>query len=376
MNFEFSDEQRLLSESVNKLLTDRYDFSKRGRYSAGEDGFSRALWEAFAELGLLALPYAEEDGGFGGGAEEIMIVMEAFGRALVVEPYLSHVVMISALLRSGAAPARRAGLAEGLISGSMLVAPACNEASSGYAVARVTTQARRINDGYLLDGAKTLVPHGGSADKFLVSARMDNAASEASDIGVFLVEATAPGITIRSYPTQDGLRAAEMTFTGVKLGSDALIIAAENGAKALQRMNDEALAAVCAEAVGAMDAMLQSTVDYLKTRKQFGQAIGTFQALQHRAADMVVELEQARSMALFATMMSRHDDDRERARALSSAKVQINRSARLISQACIQLHGGIGMTMEHTIGHYMKRLAMIEKSFGDTDFHMERLAAA
>lgn len=374
MNFDLNDEQRLLSDSIGRLLSDHYDVVKRRRYSASEDGFSREVWAAFAELGLTALPFSEADGGIGGGAEEIMIVMNAIGEALALEPYLSHVVMSASLLRHVARDEMRAELTSRIASGAAFIVPAVTEPLAPYRLSLVETRARREGAHFILDGHKTLVPHGGLADILLVSARLDGGVEDSTGIGIFAVKSESEGLTRRAYPTQDGGRAAEIALSGVKLSPDDLLIDAATGFHALSAMADEALAAVCAEAVGIMERMLHNTVDYLKTRKQFGQTIGNFQALQHRAADMAVELEQARSMALYATMMCRKKDESERARALSAAKVQINRSARLIGQECVQLHGGIGMTMEHSIGHAMKRLAMIEKMFGDRDFHMDRLA--
>lgn len=374
MNFDLNDEQRLLAESVSRLMMDRYDFNQRKIYAMSEEGFSPVLWQAYGELGLLALPFSEEDGGIGGGPVEIMIIMEEIGRVLALEPYLPHIVMSASLLRHAASPEQRARLVPGMMDGTRHVAPALGERAGGYNLSHIGTAAWADGDGFRLDGEKTLVPHGASAHDFLVSARLERAGDNKNDIGIFVVDANAKGVSRRSYRTQDGQSAAEVTFADVHVGKHMLLAAGSGAGPAIERMADEAIAAIAAEAVGAMDSLVKGTVDYLKVRKQFGQVIGNFQALQHRAADMVVELEQARSMALYATMMSRDDDAMARAAAMSSAKIQINRSARLIAQTCVQLHGGIGMTMEHPAGHYMKRLTMIEKTLGDSDFHMDRLA--
>jgi pimeloyl-CoA dehydrogenase small subunit len=376
MNFDFSDEQRMLQESVQRLLGDNYNFEARQRASNSEAGFSREIWQQFSQLGLTALPFSEDDGGIGGGGEEIMIVMEALGKALSVEPYLQSVVIASSLLRHGATEAQRGPLAAAVAEGKLLMAFAHAEPTSGYHLSHVSTSAVLQGSSYSLNGLKTLVVHGGSAEKLIVSARLSGGNYDDSGIGLFLIDADAKGMSIRSYTTQDGMRAAEIELRNVSVPTEALLGSNENAFAVIQRVTDEAIAALCAEAVGAMDAAVSSTVDYLKTRKQFGRAIGEFQALQHRASDMVVELEQARSMTMFATMMSRSDDAKLRSRSVSAAKIQVSRSAHFIGQACVQLHGGVGMTMEYQIGHYFKRLTMIEKAFGDTDHHRDLLSDA
>jgi pimeloyl-CoA dehydrogenase small subunit len=376
MNFDFNDEQRLLQEGVQRLLSEQYDFETRRHAIASEEGFSLALWQKFAELGLTALPFAEQDGGIGGGGEEIMIVMEALGRALSVEPYLQSIVMASSLMRLAASPEQSAAIVPALCEGKTHLAFAHSEPTSGYDLAHVSTQAKADADGYLLNGAKTLVVHGGSADQLIVSARLSGAVTDQSGIGLFLVDSGTNGVTLQSYQTQDGMRAAEITLSDVRVPMSALLSDNPNAYTIIQRVCDEAIAALCAEAVGAMEAAVESTVAYLKTRKQFGRAIGEFQALQHKASEMVVELEQARSMAIYATMMARSDDAESRGLAVSAAKIQISLSSRFIGQACVQLHGGVGVTMEYQIGHYFKRLTMIEKAFGDTDYHRDQLSSA
>lgn len=372
MNFDLSDEQRLLRDSLSRLMADQYGFEDRRRYMSMEGGLNPALWAAFAEMGLLALPFPEADGGIGGGAEETMIVMEALGRALALEPFLHAVVIPACLLRHLGSGAERAEIVPMIASGEMRPAFAHGEAGAGYRTGHVETRAKASGDAFALDGVKTLVVHGGSATHLIVSARLSGAAGDENGIGLFIIDAASPGVIRRDYPTQDGMRAAEITLEGAigrRIGTGEAF-------PALAAAADEAVAALCAEAVGAMEAALELTVDYLKTRKQFGRAIGDFQVLQHRAAEMVIELEQARSMAIYATMMARSDDADARARAVSAAKLQISRSAKLMGQSAVQLHGGVGMTIEYAIGHYFKRLTMIEKAFGDTDFHLDRLSAA
>lgn len=376
MDFDLNDEQRLLKESIDRLMADRYGFEERQGYIRAEGGYDRALWQEYADLGLLALPFREEDGGIGGGPEEVMLVMEAFGRALAVEPYLTGVVMASSLVNALADEAQRAALVPGIVSGETRLAIAHAEMGAGNRLSHVATTARAGGEGLALDGAKTLVLHGGTADAFLLTARLSGETGDESGLGVFLVPADAPGLTRRDYPTQDGMRAAELTLENVRLEGTALLGNNRDAFPALARMQDEAIAALCAEAVGAMEKALELTVDYLKVRKQFGRPIGEFQVLQHRAAEMLIELEQSRSMAIYATMMAREENAAVRSRAISAAKVQIGKAARFIGQQAVQLHGGIGVTMEAAIGHYFKRLTMIEKAFGDTDHHMERLAEA
>jgi pimeloyl-CoA dehydrogenase small subunit len=371
-----NDEQRLLQDSVKRLLSEQYDFEVRRHAISSEEGFSLDLWQKFAELGLTALPFSEEDGGIGGGGEEIMIVMEALGHALSVEPYLQNIVIASSLLRLAATKEQRAKLVPAICEGASRLVFAHSEPTSGYRLSHVSTSAMADKDGYLLNGAKTLVLHGGNADQLIVSARLSGAVDDQSGLGLFLVDPKAKGVTRQSYATQDGMRAAEIILNDVRLPSSALLGSNADAFKVIQQVCDEAVAALCAEAVGAMEAAVESTVAYLKTRKQFGRAIGEFQALQHRASEMVVELEQARSMAMYATMMARSEDRESRSLAISAAKIQVSLSSRFIGQACVQLHGGVGVTMEYQIGHYFKRLTMIEKAFGDTDYHRDRLSMA
>src|SRR5215813_8947818 len=376
MDFDLSEEQRLLKESVEGLLTGSYDFEQRKKYMKEKGGWSRVVWNKLAEQGLLGLPFAEADGGFGAGAVETMIVMEALGKALVLEPYLATVVIGGGFLRHGGSAEQKAAHVPGIIDGSKTFAFAQLEKNSRYELADVSTTAKKKGSGWVIDGEKFVVLNGETADTLIVTARTKGGQRDRSGIGVFLVPADAKGVTRKGYPTQDGLHAADITFTGVEVGADAAIGDPENGLALLERVVDEARTAMCAEAVGAMDESLKTTVEYIKTRKQFGVAIGTFQALQHRASDMFVALEQARSLSMFATMAMDSDDPKERARAVAAVKVQIGKSGKFVGQQSIQLHGGIGMTMEAKIGHYFKRLTMIENTFGDSDYQLRRVSEA
>jgi len=374
MDFNLSEEQRLLKESVDGLLTDIYGFDERKKYLKEKGGWSRVVWSRFAEQGLLGLPFVEADGGFGGGGVETMIVMEAFGRALVVEPYLATVVIGGGFLRHGGSNVQKAAHLPGIIDGSKTFGFAQLEKNSRYDLNDVTTSATKSGDGWVIDGEKFVVLNGENADTLIVTVRTKGAQRDSSGIAVLLVPTDARGISKRSYPTQDGLHAADVSFTSVEVGSAAAIGDPENALPLVQRVADDARAALCAEAVGLMDESLRVTVDYMKTRTQFGVPIGSFQSLQHRAADMFAALEQARSMSMYATMAADIDNAAERAKAVAAAKVQIGRSGKFIGQQSIQLHGGIGMTMAAKIGHYFKRLTMIENTFGDADYHLRRVS--
>jgi pimeloyl-CoA dehydrogenase small subunit len=376
MDFDLSEEQRLLKESVDGLLANAYDFDQRKKYMKETAGWSPMIWSKLAEQGLLGLPFQEEDGGFGAGSVETMIVMEALGKALVLEPYLATVVIGGGFLRRGGSAAQKAAYIPGIIDGSKTFAFAQLEKNSRYDLQDVATSAKPKGDGFVIDGEKFVVLNGGSADTLIVTARTKGGRRDAHGIGLFLVPADAKGIARTGYPTQDGLHAADITFTGVEVGREAAIGDPDNALPLIERVVDDARTAMCAEAVGAMDESLKTTVDYLKTRSQFGVPIGSFQTLQHRAADMFVALEQARSMSMFATMASDFDDARERGVAIAAAKVQVGKSAKFVGQQSIQLHGGIGMTQEARIGHYFKRLTMIENSFGDTDYHLRRVTGS
>ncbi|RBP16465.1 pimeloyl-CoA dehydrogenase small subunit [Roseiarcus fermentans] len=373
MDFDLSSEQQMLRDNVARLMKKKYGFEQRKAYLAAANGFSDDLWRAYADLGLLGAPFAEEDGGFGGGPVETMIAMEEFGKALALEPYLETVVLGGALVRHAAAPEQRADLIGRIAAGDLRLSFAHAERQSGFDLNDVGLTAKRDGAAFVLDGEKGLVVNGDSADALIVSARVAGGRRDRDGIGLFLVDAEAPGVSRRGYPTQDGRRAAEIAFANVRVAPDNVLGSPEDGLPAIERAVDETIAALAAEAVGAMSEALAMTVEYLKTRKQFGVTIGSFQALQHRASDMVVALEQARSMMYFATMSAADDDADERAKAISAAKVQIGRSAKFIGQQAVQMHGGIAMTYEYKVGHLFKRLTMIDGAFGDADLHLRRL---
>lgn len=375
MDFDLSEEQSILKDSLDRLLADRYGFEDRKRHMASPEGWSADMWTQYAEMGLMALPFAEADGGLAGTPVETAIVMESLGSALALEPYFSTVILGGSFLRFGGNDDQRAEYIPAFADGSLKLAFAQVERHSRYDLHHVETTAARDGDGFVLNGQKSVVLHGDSADRFLVTARTSGGARDEAGIGVFLVDAKAPGVTVRGYPTQDGARAAEITFENVKVGAADVFGDPANGLPLVRRVVDTGIAALCAEAVGAMSAMHALTVDYLKVRKQFGVAIGQFQVLQHAAVDMFVAIEQARSITLFATMMADSDDAEERGRAMHAAKAEIGRAARIVGENAIQLHGGVGMTMEYAVGHYFKRVTMIDTIFGDGDHHLRELAA-
>jgi alkylation response protein AidB-like acyl-CoA dehydrogenase len=325
-------------------------------------------------MGLMAMPFPESLDGVGGGPVETMIVMEAIGRALCLEPYLASVVLAGTALRLGGSDAQQERLIPPLMRGERVFSLAFGERQSRYDLFDVATTARQNGSGFLLEGQKSVVLHGDSADHLIVSARTSGARRDRSGITLFILDTEMAGIDIHGYGAQDGQRVAEVTLSGVSVPEAAVLGTPDDGLPVIEAAIDHGIAAVAAEAVGAMEGLNALTIDYLNTRKQFGVAIGSFQNLQHRTVDMLVALEQARSMAMFAAMML-GAEPAERSKALSAAKVQINRSARLIGQEAVQLHGGIGMTMEYKAGHYFKRLTVIESLFGDTDHHLAAIAA-
>ncbi len=371
MDFDLSDEQSMLKDSLDRLLKDSYGFEQRKKYMADPAGFSAEMWNAYAEMGLMALPFSEEDGGLDGTPVETMIVMESLGRALALEPYFATVILGGGALKAAASADQRAELVPQIAEGSLKLALAHTERNSRYDLHHVETKAVKDGDGWRLTGQKSVVLHGEAADKIIVVARTAGEVRDENGIGLFLVDASAEGLTRRGYPTQDGSRAAELSLDNVAaeaLGDPA------NGLPALQKTIDGAIAALSAESIGVMSAMQELTVDYLKVRKQFGVAIGAFQVLQHKAVDMFVAIEQARSITLYATMMAGSDDATARAQAMHAAKAEIGRGGRVCGENAIQLHGGVGMTMEYAVGHYFKRMTMIDTQFGDADFHLRALA--
>jgi alkylation response protein AidB-like acyl-CoA dehydrogenase len=369
MDFRYTDEQQQLQQTLSRYLTKEYDFASR-RLLLRSPTRSRAHWQAFADLGLLALTIRENHGGLGGGAIDTMIVTEALGRALVVEPYVASAVVAATLVTLAGNDAQRSALLPTLASGESVLTLAHYEPGDRYELTGCATTARATGDTYLIDGAKSVVLAGGEADRLLVSARSSGAPGDPAGISLFVVERSAPGVTVRDYPTQDGARAAEVVLKEVRVGADALLGEKGMALPAIEHAIDYGIAALCGEAVGVMAALTEATLEYLKTREQFGGPIGRFQALQHRIVDMFIATEQARSMAILASMGAQSTDRAERRRAVSMGKAMIGQSGRFVGQQAVQLHGGMGVTDELIVGHYFKRLTMINATWGDADHHL------
>ena len=369
MNFEFSDDEQQLREAVQRWVERGYGFERRSAI-AKAGGFSAEAWGELAELGLLGLGTSEEDGGMAMGPVAAMLALEALGRGLVLEP-VAAVALVAASVIAQAPAEVRARWAPSIASGEARVVLAWQERAARYQLARVDTQATGAGDAWTLSGTKSIVTIGDLADAFIVSARVSGGADDPAGIALFLVERNASGVKTRGYALQDGSRAAEVMLAAAPA---TLLVAAGPAFAALELAIDIGIAALAAEAVGAMDKLFELTVDYMNTRKQFGVAIGTFQALRHRLADMKMQLELARSMSYYATLKLGEAPDVRR-RAVAQAKVQLGHSARFVGQQAIQLHGGIGMTEEYIGSHYFKRLTAMEMQFGDTMHHIGEVSA-
>jgi len=375
MNFELSEEQRLMAESVGRYLSDQYDFESRKKIIQSDTGASEAVWRQLAEMGVMSIPFSEAAGGFGGGAVDLMSAMQSIGTALVVEPVLATVLAGRLLDRAGSA-AQKAEILPPVIEGARKLAFAHTEDGARYRLSHVAATATRSGDGWVLSGLKRVVLGGPLAELLLVSARTSGAVGDATGISLFVVAASAKGVSMTSYRTIDNQRAADVKLDGVQVRADAIVGAEGSALPVIEEAVDFASALQCAEAIGAMQFANDTTLEYLKTRKQFGAPIGTFQALQHRMVEMFVTVEQARSMAFLAcSKVDTTADARERSRVVSAAKIKIADACRQVSQESIQLHGGMGMTEEMKVSHTFRRLTMIAQQLGDADYHLDRFAA-
>ncbi len=374
MDFSFTEEQTLLRDSVQRLVRDRYDFDTRQATVASAQGWSRDFWRQFAELGLLAAPFPEEMGGLGGSPVETMIIMEEFGRGLVVEPFLPTVVLGGTALLKGGTKAQQEELIPQIGAGETVIAFAYAEPQGRFSLNDVAVTAKRSGAGFTLNGHKAVVVGAPWADKLLVSARTGGAQRDYDGITLFLVDKSASGVTTRDYPTVDGQRASEVTFENVALGQDAVVGTVDHGLGLIEDVIDHGIAAIAAEAVGTMKMLTDTTVDYSKNRKQFGVPIGKFQVLQHAMVDMYMNYEQSVSMTYMVTLKLGTERD-ERRKAASGAKVQIGKAGRFVGQNAVQIHGGMGVTNELNVGHYFKRLTMIDTMFGNVDHHMRLYTA-
>jgi len=372
MDFNLSKEQEQLSDSIQRFVAKEYAVERRKAILHSREGFSREVWAKLGELGLLALQVPEEHGGMGAGAVEMLLTMNAIGKGLLLEPFLPSAILGTALVRELGSAEQQRSILPRLAAGELIVVPAHGEAGARYDLERVATKATASADGFVLEGKKTVVLHAPAADLLIVSARTSGRLDDEAGISLFVVPRDAPGVSLQAYPTLDGQRAADVTFDETRLPRSSLL-GPEGGAFAtLSAVFDLGLAALCAEAVGALQASLDATIEYTKTRQQFGQPIAKFQALQHRMADMFIHVEQARSMSYLAAMRCTDPDGAARRRAVSAAKVLVGQACRYVGQQSIQLHGGMGMTDELLISHHFRRLAAIELSLGDTDHHLEQ----
>ncbi|MBS0313087.1 MAG: acyl-CoA dehydrogenase family protein [Proteobacteria bacterium] len=372
MDFNLSDEQKALKDSLAKFIDRAYTFDDRWKIIKSVEGWSRKHWNQLAEIGLMALPVAEADGGLGGTGVDTMLVMEELGRGLVVEPYLGCIVLPAALIRAAGSESQRAALSEGLASGETLYAFAHTEPGQRYERNAVAIAATAKDDRYVLNGKKVSVLGGDAADRLLVSATLSGDAGPS----LFVVSANANGVKRFAYPMHDAQRGADIELANVEVGADALLGERGRAAPAMDYAFDVGCAALCAEAVGAMAELHKITVEYLKTRKQFGRPIGMNQALQHRAVDMLMHVEMSRSMAMEAAVACENTDPAARAKAISAAKTLVSQGCRYVGQQAVQLHGGIGVTHELNTSHYFKRLTMISITFGDADWHLGRYGDA
>ncbi len=376
MFIEYSEEQTMLHDSADKYLRENYSFENRQLTVKQSRGFNAEQWQMFADLGWLAMTFDEEAGGFGGGALETMILCEQFGKYLVLEPYLESVVLVGGLMAAGAQPDIKEYYLSGLMAGDLQGALAYLEEGNVANPHHVETSAEIHGDGYVINGSKAVVLNGSEADVFLVSARVgDNAIQSKDGISLFMVDKNTSGLQCNNYKTYDGRSACELRLDNVALGADALIGELGNASEIAAPVFSRAIVAVCAEAVGAMDALLNATVDYTKQRKQFGQSISSFQVLRHRMVDMYMEIELTRSL-LMATAWKLDNGSEDAQQCVAALKAKVGKAGRYVSHNAIQLHGGIGTTDEFSVGHYFKRLAAISVMFGSRDSHLSRYMQA
>jgi alkylation response protein AidB-like acyl-CoA dehydrogenase len=375
MDFTLVEEEQMLADVVGRFVEKEYDFEARRRLAATPQGWSDAHWSTLAEMGVLALNVPQEHGGLGAGPVETMLVMETFGRGLVLEPYLSSAVLGAKLIGRAGHEARKGEMLAGIADGSLRTALATLEPGARFDLWNVATTAEPAGDGFVLKGRKGVVLHGDCADVLLVSARTSGEQTHKSGITLFAVDARAHGVSVKAFPALDGQRVAEVVLDGVRVDAQAVIGAVDHGYALLEWTVDQGIFALCAEAVGAMSRLSELTFEYLRTRKQFGSPIGKFQALQHRAADILTAVEQARSIVYFAAAKLAGDDAQAARRAVSAAKALIGRSARFVAQHAVQLHGGMGMTDELAVGWYVKRLTCIDMTWGNTEHHIELYGA-
>ena len=376
MDFSYSEVQQMLQDQVQKFVRERYDFDTRNVLVASEKGYSEEFWQLFAELGWLAVPFTEDQGGLGGSAVDLMVMMEEFGKANLVEPFTATAVLAGTVAARQSEADGKQDLVSSIMAGELQLALAYLEPQSRYNPFNVQTRAESADNTIILNGCKTGVLGGATAEKFIVIARESGDSRDQKGLSAFLVDSNAGGVSCRPYPTVDGKRAADIEFSNTGIAASARLGAAGDAAESLQAALDKAIVCTCAEAVGALESLLQKTVEYSKTRKQFGTAIATFQALQHRMADMFIECQLARSIVTMAAMaLDSQESEKEKSRAVSAAKSRVGKAIKAIGQEAIQIHGGIGMTNELDVGHLFKRVTALDLQFGDGEYHTERYAS-
>ncbi len=373
MDIQFTEEQELLRSSIQRLLRDQYDFDARRKIVATDEGWSRKHWSAFAELGLCAAPFQECSGGLGGGPLATMIIMQEFGRNLVIEPFLETVVLAGGLIEDVGSPVQREDFLPQIMAGGSIWALAWAEARSRYDFSNVATSARRNGDGYLLSGTKAAVIGAPWADKLIVSARTSGGPRDRGGVSLFVVDRQSANLHLQSFKTIDGRRAAEITLMNVQVPASHLLGTEGEGIAALEACRDRAIAALCAEAVGAMTELNSATLEYTKTRKQFGVALGTFQVLQHHMVDMFIALQESISLTQHLNLTLAANEPGS-SKLASGAKSKVGEAARFVAEQALQLHGGMGMSDELNVGHYFKRIASINIQFGDPTYHLMRYA--
>ena len=374
MDFSFTEEQTLLRNSVQKYLQNTYDFDTRRKVSKSDAGWRKEVYAYFAENGLLGAAIPEDFGGLGGSAVDTMIIAEEFGRALVIEPFIQNAVIAAGFLKAAGSTAQKETLLPAIAAGENVFAFAYAEPQGRYNLADLVTTAAKSGNGFTLNGYKAVVSGAPWADKLIVTARTSGGQRDADGVTVFVVDKNAKGVSTRDYPTVDGQRASEVTLENVTVGADAVIGEVGGGLKIVEKVTDEAIAALSAEAIGAMKVLNDTTIEYSKTRKQFGTPIGKFQVLQHRMVDMFMNYEQSVSITYMVTLKL-EEEEAERKKAASAAKVQIGKAGRFIGQQAVQIHGGMGMTDELNVGHYFKHLTVIDTQFGNVDHHLKRYAS-
>ncbi len=374
MNFELSEEQKMIQQSVERFVQENYDLTNRVKISSEDPGYSQEYWTAMAELGWLGLAFSEEEGGFGGNQIDTLVLMEQFGKGLVLEPFLANIVLGGGAIKRGGSPAIKESILPNLIEGNLQVTLAYAEEQSRFDIEDVATAAREDGSNFIINGKKSMVLNAESADKIVVVTRTSGSQVDEDGISLFLVDATSKGIERENFPTVDGLRASEITFTDVEVPSENLIGEKDKGFSILQAVVNDAILALSAEAVGAMEVLYKDTVEYTQQREQFDHPLSDFQVLQHRMVDMFMEYEQCKSLLLRATMETVQDPILAQ-RTVHALKHLIGKSGIFVGESAVQLHGGMGVTEELRIGHFFKRLLVIDSQFGNSDFHLDKFTS-